>query len=474
VPDLHDLDHFDEGLPVNPLPASEVRRRGDRMRRRNTVLATVGGVVAAAVFIGTPAAIVVANQSDGDDNPPVAQQTTSSPSPDVAWVQEVPADFPLGDGFPRTSDGTTTEDDKPSTLEVMDYCGIEPWSLSRAVDAAAIDYKGASEDRANRTLALYSDEEAAAAELELIRRTECPAANPSSDAKLERGVVNLDLGTEESYVFTVQVRHADGSISGLTVTEIGRTGNALYFSSSYGSAGGGDVVELETQRMLAASAAPLGAMCQFSAEPCEVTSTQATEPAPEPPSSSPPPASAALADFPLDLGYPETNDDGSPVEVTGKPGLGIVELCGDVAWDPGAGTTDVIGVEMSIPEDYRGRTLAIYESEDAADAAVEKAGAAVGACRKEESPDESGGSRIHGIWENGGLGDKGVVWTTTYRGPNDEEYIGRTVYHLVRVGNAVYASYESNEGGSSNEALAEAVQSAIEAARPIVEAMRKL
>ena len=41
---LESLDNFSEGLHVNSLPASEVRRRGDRMRRRNTALATVGGV----------------------------------------------------------------------------------------------------------------------------------------------------------------------------------------------------------------------------------------------------------------------------------------------------------------------------------------------------------------------------------------------------------------------------------------------
>ena len=61
MPDNDDLssftDGFSEGMHVNPLPASEVRRRGDRMRRRNTTLATVGGVVAAAVFIGTPVAL---------------------------------------------------------------------------------------------------------------------------------------------------------------------------------------------------------------------------------------------------------------------------------------------------------------------------------------------------------------------------------------------------------------------------------
>ena len=35
-----------QGLPVDPLPAAEVRRRGDRLRRRRTALVAVGSVAA--------------------------------------------------------------------------------------------------------------------------------------------------------------------------------------------------------------------------------------------------------------------------------------------------------------------------------------------------------------------------------------------------------------------------------------------
>ena len=47
MPDpMDELSNFEPGVPVSPIPAAEVRRRGDRLRRRNTALA-VGGAVAA-------------------------------------------------------------------------------------------------------------------------------------------------------------------------------------------------------------------------------------------------------------------------------------------------------------------------------------------------------------------------------------------------------------------------------------------
>ena len=57
-----------------------------------------------------------------------------------------------------------------------------------------------------------------------------------------------------------------------------------------------------------------------------------------------------LAGFPLDLDYARENgDDHSPVVVTAEPGVGRIDLCRQVARDPHAGTTDVIGRLVAIP-----------------------------------------------------------------------------------------------------------------------------
>ena len=108
---LESLDNFPEGLHVDSLPASEVRRRGDRMRRRNTALATVGGVVAAAVFIGTPVALMSGNDKDTVDPAPSPPTPTVTEDGQPGWLTEIPAEFPLADGFPETNglDGSPTE-----------------------------------------------------------------------------------------------------------------------------------------------------------------------------------------------------------------------------------------------------------------------------------------------------------------------------------------------------------------------------
>lgn len=56
-----ELTDFEAGVPVSPSPAAEIRRRGERLRRRNALM-TVGGAVAAIVLVAVPVAIV-----SGDD-----------------------------------------------------------------------------------------------------------------------------------------------------------------------------------------------------------------------------------------------------------------------------------------------------------------------------------------------------------------------------------------------------------------------
>ena len=85
----------------------------------------------------------------------------------------------------------------------------------------------------------------------------------------ESALVDLDLGTEDSVVVAQQVRADDGLLSQLTVTEFAQSGNALFVEQSYGSAGGPDVVEFETQRLKERSATVLAAMCVFTEDGCE-------------------------------------------------------------------------------------------------------------------------------------------------------------------------------------------------------------
>src|SRR4051794_2663009 len=87
---LAELENFSTpGPTMTPLPASEVRRRGTRMRRRNNALATLGGVAAVAI-IATPIALAATGGPQGPSPaPPVASQ------PAGGWQQRVPADFDI-------------------------------------------------------------------------------------------------------------------------------------------------------------------------------------------------------------------------------------------------------------------------------------------------------------------------------------------------------------------------------------------
>ena len=472
MPELNDLDRFDEGLPVNPMPASEVRRRGDRMRRRNTVLATVGGVAAAAVFIGLTVAVVASQGGDGDDTRPVGPPSTSATgSENAEWLNEVPEDFPLTEGMPeKNADGTPVVAGD-EYFAGAGFC-LEPKPWLNTVDQLGAHYRGESEDSETRSIYVFGDASAAAAALDSTEAEfeECGTLDMGDGNTLVRTEVEVDLGTEESLAYSSQWEEADGVISELKVLVIGRTGNAVYVDSSSGAAGGDSVIAYEVNRLRENSAAPLEAMCVFAAEPCKVTSTQATAPAPDPPSSSP--ASDALADFPLDLGYPETNEDGSDVEVTTEPGMDLVELCDNIMWDPYGDSTARIGVEYAGPEDFRGRTLAVYRYQDEAAEAVGRVEPWFEHCPEEASDAESGASNVYEPFDVD-LGDESVGWTQRYRTP-DGFTTGLTVYLLVRVGDAVYASFEAGEGGSSQDSINLAVLSAIDQSRPIVEAMEDL
>jgi hypothetical protein len=141
-------------------------------------------------------------------------------------------------------------------------------------------------------------------------------------------------------------------------------------------------------------------------------------------------------------------------------------------WDPYGGSTARIGVEYGGGEDFRGRTLAIFRYEDDAVQAMTAARGAVEACPEEASDAESGATSVYETFDVG-LGDQSLGWTQRYHQPDAGAYdTGLTVYHLVRVGPAIYASFEYSEAGESDGSLGRAVTHATDQARPIVEAMR--
>jgi hypothetical protein len=218
---------------------------------------------------------------------------------------------------------------------------------------------------------------------------------------------------------------------------------------------------------------PVGAVAPSSASPSYPPTTPASTP---PADQASPEAEDALSGFPLALGYDEQNgDDASPVVVSGTPASRAFALCERQVWDPRHGTTDVLGVTYrGEAEWFRGRTLVLYPSEDAAATAVETARSAVTGCPDEPRDAQAGST--HRLVDQP-LGDQALVWADTYYEVQDGERrhgTGLTVYHLDRVGRAVLLAYEYGEGNGSAGTRAHAVREATDAARPVVDQMSQL
>jgi hypothetical protein len=258
---IDELEHFtDPGLTMNPLPASEVRRRGTRMRRRNNALAAIGGVAAVAI-IATPLAMAASNDRT-DTTPPPA---TESPSPTVTWLQEIPEDFPIDRGLAGSDQG-----DSLNASADLSVCGSDATALVTTgpdVVAGAGAESGVpdSEGGEARTLTLYADDRAAIAATTALEElvTGCGTDPNGTGDPLLNEVKAGDLGGDASLVVTQQAQGSDGLLSQLTTMEVVRTGNAVYVVSSFTSAGGQQVIDGEVQRLAESSAPIIEAMTVF-------------------------------------------------------------------------------------------------------------------------------------------------------------------------------------------------------------------
>ena len=247
---------------LHPLPASEVRRRGDRLRRRNTALAAVGGTAAALVAVGVPVALV---QGGGDDDaapPPIATQpTTGTGAQVVDWRTEVPADFPLVQGLPEENvySGTPVEAREGYEPQAPGPCRGEAWDVSGSLDVLQAVYQD-TEGGIDRSIAVFADDAEAAA------RVDAMAERAASCSDRQTTVVPLasDLG-DQSLVFANV--WDDGGEAYLH--QAVRVGNAVLYTTAYFNGGGDpDVLEYERTLEQERSAEVVSAMCVFSADPC--------------------------------------------------------------------------------------------------------------------------------------------------------------------------------------------------------------
>lgn len=434
MPDpMDELEHFTTpGLTMTPLPATEVRRRGNRMRRRNNALATIGGVAAAAI-IATPIALAATGNDSPDRTPPPA-----GPSGDTAWLKLIPETFDLTSGIggtdPRTEEltevGNPDAGDNSLGVSTVELCGEVAWTA----DGDTIDRLGAtyaipnSGESNHRTLVLYANGDAADAAYESLRKsaTECPeSVSDVGNTELVE-VRDADLGSEESFVVVRGFQAADEDFPFESqIIQVAHTGNALLVTEK-GSGANGDLLDSEVARQAEFTAPVAEALDAFAAQPAEATDEggQASD------------GTTIPAGFPLLDGLP-TNDEATD-ERFGREGPStgldpiVLEACGSTpealpapAETLRAGWRDVPGTQQ--------RALMTFTSEADATAYVDGVTGFFSACEVEDAGDGLSVLR-HVSEETVGDQTRSIVTGTEFEG---EPGLGVEIVQVVRIGQAV-------------------------------------
>lgn len=411
---IDELENFDPGPAMNPMPAADVRRRGDRIRRRNNALATVGGLAAVAA-LAVPFAVFAGGQSPSSDPQP-------APAPPVEWVQEIPEDFPLTDQLPAS---TKVRDGYE--MQHVPVCGdSQTWSADGTTDARQAAYTGETEGGWDRTIGVYPTDREAARELMRVSAAAAACAVETEDAK-QRWVelAQSDAGDESVAYANVMSDAGD-----MFVVRLVRVGNAILQDSTY-AFGGGDPrriqegVDLVTEK----SAGVVDAMCVFSEDGCAGSDDGETA---EDPTIGEGAVPAIPADFPLGEGLPTGGEDGTVPSP--EPGA-----CGETVPEaPEA--VDTAHAQWRDLAEIRDRQLLTFASQAEAEAYVQRV---VGVYCVEEGLG-GGATRVSRVYP-GQLGDYSAA-AVSHNEVDGEVDPGLYLTEVVRVGRAVLLYQRIDEG----------------------------
>ncbi|GAA4375663.1 hypothetical protein [Nocardioides caricicola] len=440
MPDpIDELENFSiPGPPMNPMPAAEVRRRGDRIRRRNNALATVGGIAAVAV-IATPFAVFAGGQSSPDD---------VDPAPAPQWSTTVPDSFDIA-ALPEGSTYSFEVVDG-STVDDVTLCGAPAFSTASNDPAGpATDTVGAtwteleSSGTADRTLAVYADGATAQTALDGFRQAvlDCGQDRTGGVSTVNDVVDRAVPGAEDSFVYTNQVKNG-ALLFDMTAYEVARVGNALYVANSHTSAGGDQA--MDTVDLLIEHSAPvLDQMCVFSIEGCDPARPDASEGVDEPTG-----LTGAIPDsFPLEKGLPTDPQGGVGLEGPSHDlDLAVYNLennlraCGVAATGlPKA--IDTLNAGFRSPAAAVLRQLRTFDSVDEAQAYAEGVMAPFASCT--EDP-EGGVTKIYEVTpEEAGDHAASAMMRVEVDG---EPGVGYQLVQVVRVGQAVLQTLVVNDG----------------------------
>lgn len=404
----------------DPMPAAEVRRRGDRLRRRRTALQAVAAAVVVAVIAG--GAVTLADRLGPSAAPPV-----DPPNP-TDTVPGIPGDFPLANGWPKPSEEQVREA-LPAPAPVTP-CEAEV-ALPEPVHWRGLgtSYVGSGQQR---QLFVYASAADAQRVLDQLRAAAegCRPGTPT-DESVTRTVTEasrVDGGVRQ--LFWQELREG-GPAVGLGVLQVFRTGSAVLVST-LGNEGGGRTDALAQAEADRAQVQPaLAAMCRWTTAGC----------GPEEPAGGEAPR--IRDDFPLTAGWQEPGGDGSRTEPGREVPAAELYACGTHTAPSGG---DRLTATQTIGSTGWVREVRTYPTPADAERALATLREAFTDCRG--WPDENGATNTAEVRPvNGGQGFQQLVWGA-------QAYTGATT--VVLQGRALLVASTGNEATGRARAVATA------------------
>jgi hypothetical protein len=224
VPDsLDTLSRLADGGAAPGLPAAEVRRRGDRLRRRRTALQAVGATAAIAVVMGAGATLTGAfDRQAGPAPAPATRPPTTAPTA----LPAIPAGFPLDQGIPDPGgDGTLTgpSGSKAAAVPPIKACGVRAYPVEQPFDRLSVRYQAPGDFRA-RELTVYRDTSVATLVVDGFVRAmrDCPREDVGGNTAVTRN--SRFTAGDESWGFVTTYEQGGRAALGLQVTTATRVG----------------------------------------------------------------------------------------------------------------------------------------------------------------------------------------------------------------------------------------------------------
>jgi hypothetical protein len=280
---INDLENFNsEGLPVNPLAPSEVRRLGDRMRRRRNAAGVVAGVAAVAV-IATPLALYAGGDNSSSPSPappantattgsPDADETTPpSPEPVASLVKEIPEGFPLAAGWPDDDLAESEEQGLTGPHRRLDsllfqVCGTA-FEEPEYVDRLRANWTN-PEDYRDRQLTTYADAGAAVDAVSSLTDfyRACPEEELSDGSTRISEVRRTQVGGE-SWALVQHLELEGAPAISLQIIHVIRLGRAVLIDTAANEGSIGDAGS-QIDFMTTATDEPVARMCAFTEAGC--------------------------------------------------------------------------------------------------------------------------------------------------------------------------------------------------------------